>query len=522
MIKGFAHTISEGADFQHQSLFNAASDGLIICDLATNLLIDANPAICRMTGFGRDSLIGQTPTILAHPDHQEAFSGNLQKLQLNDRLEIQLLQMRQDGSTFPAEWHLSVFFQNDRPCILGIIRDISERIQEETKLKLHMETHIREQAMLLHISHTLASTLELQPELILEHLGEIIEYNLAGLFTLSDSSLIPIAICGLPAQYNPALIRIPLSGTNAPPNLLTKHRPFLIADVWSNEPQAKLVRSILGKNAKILLKGMHSWMWIPMAVKNRIVGGLGIAHKKRDHFLPHHANLALSIANQAAITIINTELHQQAQELAIIEERQRLARNLHDAVNQSLFSASLIADVLPRLWERDQAQARNSLEDLRKLTRGAMAEMRALLVELRPSTLTDVELGELLSLLGNAFTGRTNIPVQLTICGEGVLPAGTQVAIYRISQEAMNNIAKHAKAGRVEILLKHEGAGIELMICDDGKGFDQNHASAGHYGLSMMQERSDAIGAQLNITSHPGQGTKLDIRWMPKKVTDIK
>ena len=122
-----------------------------------------------------------------------------------------------------------------------------------------------------------------------------------------------------------------------------------------------------------------------------------------------------------------------------------------------LFSAGLIAEVLPRLWDRDQAEARRSLEDLRRLTRGAMAEMRALLAELRPSTLTDSDLGDLLRLLGNALEGRTNVPVAVTVSGEFILPAEVQVTFYRVCQEALNNIAKHAKASQVEINLKQEG-----------------------------------------------------------------
>ena len=150
------------------------------------------------------------------------------------------------------------------------------------------------------------------------------------------------------------------------------------------------------------------------------------------------------------MTLVNAELYEHAQALAALQERQRLAQNLHDAVNQSLFSAGLIAEVLPRLWEREPEEARRSLEDLRHLTRGAMAEMRALLAELRPTTLTDTELGDLLRLLANAFTGRTNIPADVTVNGEGDLPADTQVALYRICQEALNNIAKHAKAVRLK------------------------------------------------------------------------
>jgi two-component system nitrate/nitrite sensor histidine kinase NarX len=223
------------------------------------------------------------------------------------------------------------------------------------------------------------------------------------------------------------------------------------------------------------------------------------------------------VANQAAITLINAELYGQAQALAVLEERQRLARNLHDAINQSLFSAGLIAEVLPRLWERDQEEARRSLEDLRRLTRGAMAEMRALLAELRPSTLIDAELGDLVRLLGNAFTGRTNIPARVTVTGQGTLPADAQVAIYRVCQEALNNVAKHAAARLVMIHLKHEGTGIELSIRDDGQGFAPERTASGHYGLSMMRERAEAVGAQLSITSQPGHGTELTIRWKEAK-----
>ena len=240
---------------------------------------------------------------------------------------------------------------------------------------------------------------------------------------------------------------------------------------------------------------------------------MGVAEATKNYFTPHHADLALSVANQAAITMINAELYGQAQELAVLEERQRLARNLHDAVNQSLFSAGLIAEVLPRLWDRDQAEARRSLEDLRRLTRGAMAEMRALLAELRPSTLTDSDLGELLHLLGNALEGRTSIPVTVTVFGEFLLPAAVQVAFYRVCQEALNNIAKHARASRVEIQLKREESVIELCIRDNGRGFDPDQILSGHYGLGMMRERAEAAGALLSISSQPGHGTELTIRW---------
>jgi signal transduction histidine kinase len=196
-----------------------------------------------------------------------------------------------------------------------------------------------------------------------------------------------------------------------------------------------------------------------LAVKGRIIGGIGIAHTEPDSFTTHQANVALTMANQAAITIVNAELYEQAQTAATLEERQRLAQNLHDAVNQSLFSASLIAEVLPRVWERDTDEGRKSLEDLRRLTRGAMAEMRGLLAELRPMVLTDSEMGDLLRQLGDALTGRSNIPVSITVSGQGALPAEVQVTFYRLCQEALNNVARHAGARKVEIDLVYDAGG---------------------------------------------------------------
>jgi two-component system nitrate/nitrite sensor histidine kinase NarX len=254
-------------------------------------------------------------------------------------------------------------------------------------------------------------------------------------------------------------------------------------------------------------------MWVPLAVEGRVIGGIGVAHRERDTFTAHHAELALTVANQAAIALLNAELYERAQTLAAFHERQRLAQNLHDAVNQSLFSAGLIAEVLPRLWERDSDEVRRSLEDLRRLTRGALAEMRALLAELRPSILTDTDLGDLLHQLASAFTGRTNVPVAVDVTGQGHMPTEVQVAFYRVCQEGLNNVAKHADAGQVAIRLHYAEGAVQLRLCDDGRGFDPAHVSPGRSGLSMMRERAQAVGATLSIASQLDHGTVLSLDW---------
>ncbi len=344
-------------------------------------------------------------------------------------------------------------------------------------------------------------------------------------------------------QYEQAnSFQVHLDGPEILATLFNGHRPIRIADVRSDEPDAVFLRSLLKGDAAVFLKGVHAWMWVPLAVKNRIIGGLGIAHARRNYFTAHHAALALSMANQAAITMVNAELYEHARALAVLRERHRLAQNLHDAINQSLFSAGLIAEVLPRLWESDPVMARQSLDDLRQLTRGAMAEMRELLAELQPSILTDSSLGDLLRQLANAFTGRTNVPVSLNIAGEHVLPVEIQVALYRICQEAFNNIAKHAGASQVEVDLQYDTdaaqassfvaytgvpqgivvKSVELRIRDDGHGFDPGEPIAlGHYGLGMMRERAEAVDAQLRVTSQPGHGTEVTLGWHKTPAKEI-
>ena len=206
-------------------------------------------------------------------------------------------------------------------------------------------------------------------------------------------------------------------------------------------------------------------------------------------------------------------LTSKAADHAVLAERNRLARELHDAVTQTLFSASLIAEVLPELWQMNIEEAQRSTEELRQLTRGALAEMRTLLMELRPASLTQARFPDLLTQLSEAVIGRARIPVEVTVEGDYELPPDVKVVFYRITQESLNNIAKYSRATLVEIRVNLVCCSAHLEIKDNGIGFDTAKVKPTSMGMRIMRERAEAIQAQFNITSSPGQGTTVSVDW---------
>jgi PAS domain S-box-containing protein len=219
---------------------------------------------------------------------------------------------------------------------------------------------------------------------------------------------------------------------------------------------------------------------------------------------------------------IEKELADKAAQEAVTADRTRLARDLHDAVTQTLFSSSLIAEVLPDLWQMDVEEAKKSTEELRQLTRGALAEMRTLLLELRPATLTRTRLSDLIKQLCEAFIGRSRLPIKINIEGDCTLPPEVQVAVYRIAQESLNNVFKYARAAQVNVNLFITADMVHYETCDNGIGFDMSMSKPTSLGMRIMRERAEAIGADFQITSAPGSGTCVSVTWHPNPNIKLK
>lgn len=214
---------------------------------------------------------------------------------------------------------------------------------------------------------------------------------------------------------------------------------------------------------------------------------------------------------------LSGQLRQKELELktAVADERSRIAADLHDSVTQTLFSTSAIAEALPDVWDRHPQEARQGLLQLRQLTKGALAEMRTLLVELRPTAIQQKCLGELLQELAEATAGRSSVIVDVDVdatlgCD---LPDDVKVALYRVAQEALNNVVRHSKASNASLSSHSAGGSIIVSISDNGCGFSVPNDTPRCLGLDIMHDRMRAIGGELQIESEIGRLTSVTAHW---------
>ncbi|MBN2469886.1 MAG: GAF domain-containing protein, partial [Anaerolineae bacterium] len=297
------------------------------------------------------------------------------------------------------------------------------------------------------------------------------------------------------------------------------HEPTVIPDIQAYLEQAipgadfSVLEPQLGGWLSILYKNYRAYLGVPLMLGNELYGRLVLYYAAPHRFSDEEVGLALAFSDQAALALENARLYDQVQENAAMAERNRLARDLHDSVTQTLFSASLIAKVLPRLWERDPEEGRRRLNELHQLTRGALAEMRTLLLELRPAALAHTELKQLLQHLVDAAVGRGGIPITLVVACDDLpaLQPEIKLSLYRIVQEALNNVTRHADAQHGELRLACDANQLTLVISDDGVGFDPDEVNGDRLGLAIMQERAQQIGGLLRVESQPGAGTRITL-----------
>jgi signal transduction histidine kinase len=258
---------------------------------------------------------------------------------------------------------------------------------------------------------------------------------------------------------------------------------------------------------------------VPLIIQDEPYGAITLYYHEPRQFSEEEQRLALSVAHQAALAIETARLREQAEEAAALAERSRLARELHDSVTQSLYSVTLYAEASARvLTEGNHQTAADYLRELRDTAQEALREMRLLIFELRPLELEKVGLAAALQTRLKAVEARGGLQTELQVDGMEAgreikqLPPAIQEELYHITQEALNNVLKHAKAQHVHVHLRLLDAGACVEVWDDGFGFEPARIQEkGGLGIAGMHERAERIGGHLLIESAPGRGTKVSI-----------
>jgi signal transduction histidine kinase len=258
---------------------------------------------------------------------------------------------------------------------------------------------------------------------------------------------------------------------------------------------------------------MRSFLGVPIAARGEVIAAFYLTDREgADEFSAEDQRLIEMLAAHAAVAIENARLLERSRELSIVEERNRLARELHDAVSQKLFGLVLNAEAAATLLDRDPAAAADQVARLGELAQEALGELRELIFELRPASLEDEGLAATLRKHVDMLRRVHGRDVELRISG-AVQPAAEDADVFRIAQEALNNALRHAEAERIELRLAGRDGRLTLTVADDGAGFDP--AAPGvrsrRLGLTSMEERARALGGTLAVVSRPGDGTTVTL-----------
>jgi signal transduction histidine kinase len=261
---------------------------------------------------------------------------------------------------------------------------------------------------------------------------------------------------------------------------------------------------------------MRSFMGVPILAGDEVIGAFYVTEKRarrQGTFTDTDQELIETLAPHAAIAIENARHFERSRELSVIEERNRLARELHDSVTQTMASAAVMADAALKLLERDPARAREHVASVGQLARDALVELRSLVFELRPAALEQDGLAPAIRKHAEVLERVHGVRIAVEVdCPEHLDPA-TERALFRIAQEALANAVKHAGPDRVRVSLRSTDGTLALCVEDDGCGFDPSAARArsGRLGLTSMSERAERLGGALRIDSTPGEGTSVSV-----------
>jgi len=488
-----------------------------------------------LTGYPPDALLDNHAISygdLIHPEDRALVWETVQAALANgDPYQVTYRIVTPDGEKWVWEQGRAVDTGEDEAvAIEGFVTDISERVMNEQILAQRVKERTEEIEQrrrvaegLRGILKALNSTRSLDQVLnyIIRQATELLNAQAGFLFRIESGRVIFEASYGLP----PDLIAVQ-SGTvdNTSGNQqLFERQPVGITDFSAyveaalNDPDAGLTEEDAWWYGELISR-YQSLLAAPLIVRDEMYGGLAFYYCDQRAFSKDDYELVMSLADQTALAIENARLRVQAEQAAVMEERQRLARELHDSVSQALYGIGLGARTARKLLAQAtlEPDVRTKLDApldyVLSLADAGLTEMRALIFELRPDALEKEGLVAALKRQIEALRARHKLAVENDLCAEPDVGLGVKEALYRVAQEALNNTVKHARASHIDLRLRCNQGTLLLEIADDGVGFDPDRAYPGHLGLQSMRERVAQLDGELTIKSAPGAGSVVRVR----------
>ncbi len=390
---------------------------------------------------------------------------------------------------------------------IGFANQVAVAI-ENTRLLDAEQVRRRQADTLLQVASVVASTLELEEVLyrILDQLRQVVHYDSGSVQLLRADEKRVEVVAGRHYQNLDRFIGMSFPLNDEHPNKLVIEyaRPLNLVDA----PEAyETFRET--KYAHI-----RGWLGVPLRIQDRVVGMITLDRWQPGGFTPEEIKLASAFADLAALAMENARLYERAHELAAAEERNRLARDLHDSASQSLYSLTLFAEAARRAAQAGElSQVDSHLVRVRETAQQSLREMRLLVHQLRAPVLEELGLTGALQQRLDAVEKRSGVQAELASIGDQPLPPTVEDALFGIAQEALNNALKHAAATRVWVRVVRGTRFAELEVGDDGRGFDPDKADlSGGAGLVNMQERAQQLEGRLQLLSHPEGGTVIRVR----------
>ena len=448
-----------------------------------------------------------------YPDDRGVAATQAAALAKGQNSEVEYRMTRADGKLIWVRDSARVQVNDQEKVIYGLVSDITERKQAEEgirkfneELEQRVADRTRELAALYDVTMVASEALDLETTLerLLERSLAAMRSKMGTIHTLDDArEILQLDVQqGLSAETVAHLGAVE-SGLGLPGWVIKQGESLFVPDLTydSRAPQTAAD------------DGLQSYVGVPMRTGGQILGVLSVFGHIDQHFNVEEVALLASIGDQVGVIIENARLRQRAEQAAVLEERGRLARELHDSVTQSLYSLTLLAGGWLRLTKAGRLENfEECLSDIGGISQQALKEMRLLVHQLRPAILEQEGLVGALQQRLDAVEGRSGVKTRLLVGELLEIPGPVEDGLYRITQEALNNSLKHASAASVVVRIHMEGGQVILEVADDGQGFDfASGLRKNGLGLISMQERADMMDGTLTVRTEQGQGTMVSI-----------